>query len=96
MICDKYSKKHKKFQIVIPSWIEEDIEYNPQFTSKLRKMVKQYFKNIAIVYQNGDQQKLLEDENDKSFLILRADLLPQRREIFISLIRISLYFISKI
>ena len=67
MICEKYSKKHKRFQIIIPSWIEEDIEYNPQFTSKLEKIVKQYFKNIAIVYQNGDQQKLLEDENDKSF-----------------------------
>lgn len=89
MICEKYSKKHKRFQIVIPSWIEEDLEYNPQFTSKLRKIVKQYFKNIAIIYQNGDQQKLLEDENDKSFLILRADLLPQKREIFISLIRDS-------
>jgi hypothetical protein len=52
-------KKHQKFQIVIPAWIEEEIEYNPQFTSKLRTIVKQYFKNIAIVYNNGDQHKLV-------------------------------------
>jgi len=89
MICEKYSKKHKKFQIVIPQWIEEEIEYNPQFTSKLRNIVKQYFKNIAIVYNNGDKQKLLEDLEDNSVLLFRADLLPQKREIFISLIKDS-------
>ena len=89
MICEKYSKKHQKFQIVIPSWIEEEIEYNPQFTSKLRTIIKQYFKNIAIVYNNGDQHKLVEDDDDKSFLVFRADLLPQKREIFISLIKDS-------
>jgi len=89
MICEKYSKKHRTFQIVIPSWIEEEMEYNPSFTTKLRKIVKEYFKNIAIVYNNGDQHKILENPEDKSILVFRADLLPQKREIFISLIRDS-------
>lgn len=89
MISQKYIEKHQKFQVIIPNWIQEEIEYNPQFKSKLKKLIEPYYKNIAIIYDDGTTQKILENENEKSVIVFRADILPQKREIFISLIKDS-------
>ena len=89
MISQKYIEKHPKFQVIIPNWIQEEIEYNPQFKSKLKKLIEPYYKNIAIIYDDGTTQKILENENEKSVIVFRADILPQKREIFISLIKDS-------
>ena len=90
MICKNYSKKHSKFQIIIPTWMKEEIEYNPQFRSKLRKIVKSYFKNCKMIYEKDEEEYLLTDDKNKSLLVIRGDLLPQPRNIFISLIKDSI------
>lgn len=89
MISQKYIEKYKKFQVIIPHWIQDEIEYNPQFKSKLKKLIEPYYKNIAIFYDDGTTQKILENENEKSVIVFRADILPQKRETFISLIKDS-------
>lgn len=89
MISKKY-KHHKKFQIIIPNWISDEIEYNPQFTSKIRKIVKPFYKNINIIYPDGNENYLLNDEKENTFLTFRSDILPQQRNIFISLMKDSI------
>jgi hypothetical protein len=88
MICKKYNH-HRKFQVIIPQWISNEIEYNPQFTSKIRKIVKEYYKHIKIIYPDTSEVYLLQDDIDKSCLTFRSDLLPQQRNIFISLMKDS-------
>ena len=36
--------------IVLDGHVHNEIEYNPQFTSKIRKIVKEYYKHIKIIY----------------------------------------------
>lgn len=88
MICKGYSKKHFKFQVVIPSWIDEERE-NPLFLSKIRKVVSKYYDNIYFVNSDG-KEAIVEDAESKSELTFRADILPQQRDIFISLMKDSI------
>tara|TARA_B100000427_G_scaffold329431_1_gene345618 strand:+ start:37 stop:1413 length:1377 start_codon:yes stop_codon:yes gene_type:complete len=88
MICNKYSKRYRLFQIIIPEWIHEDINYDNQFYLKIKKIVEKYYKNLSIVYPD-DEVILFEDNTNKSKLTLRGDILPQKREIFISLMKDS-------
>jgi hypothetical protein len=89
MICKNY-KKYSKFQIIIPEWIKEDIEGNSNFKTKLRKIIKPYFKNCKLIYDKNDEEYILTNDKSKTLLILRGDILPQPRNIFISLIKDSI------
>jgi len=89
MICKKYNH-HKKFQIIIPNWIHEEIEYNPQFTSKLRTITKSFYKNVSIIYADNTEIQLLTDDSSNTRLTFRGDILPQQRNIFISLMKDSI------
>ena len=88
MICKKYSKKHPTFQIIIPEWIHEDINYDNQFYYKIKNIVKKYYQNLKIIYPD-DEVILFEDDKEKSILTLRGDILPQKRDTFISLMKDS-------
>lgn len=88
MICNKYSKKHPVFQIIIPEWVHEDINYDNSFYLRVKKVVEKYFKNLSIVYPD-QELSLFEDKSSKTRLTLRGDILPQKREIFISLMKDS-------
>jgi hypothetical protein len=90
MICTKYSKKHSKFQIVIPSWIEEDLNSSDVFYNKIVKCTKKFYNKLIIKYP--EEEKILyegNEKNKKTELIIRADILPQKRDVFISLMKDS-------
>mgnify|MGYP001262831895 CR=1 FL=1 len=90
MICKNYHKKHRNFQIVIPNWIYETLDENYNFMLQVKKIIRKYYGIFSIV--NNNKEKYILDQNDKKNgeLILRADILPQKREIFISLMKDSI------
>lgn len=88
MICKKY-KHHKDFQIIIPDWIEQDLNENDNFYRKSINIIKKYYENISIKYKDKSEDYFIENENKNSKLTFRADILPQKREIFISLMKDS-------
>ena len=88
MICKNYNK-HKKFQIIIPEWIENDLNGDDTFYRKSMNVIKKYYKNISIIYQDKSEDYFIEDNDKNSKLTFRADILPQKREIFISLMKDS-------
>ena len=87
MICKKYRNKHSNFQIVIPEWIMYDILDDNNFKNKVLKVSSQY-DNILI--QSEDKHIIKGDDKVNSRLVFRADILPQPRGIFISLMKNSI------
>lgn len=88
MICKKYHKKYPKFQIVIPEWIHEDMNYDNQFYYKIKNIIQNYYKNLIIIYPD-DEISLFDDPKSNTLLKLRGDILPQKRNIFKSLMKDS-------
>jgi len=86
MICKKYSKKYKVFEIIIPPWIEEDLVYNYPFKKKSKDIISDYFSLCTLKLKEGENILLYSDDKNKNNLILRGDILPQPREKFIDLI----------
>tara|TARA_Y100000590_G_scaffold209878_1_gene237813 strand:- start:3857 stop:5167 length:1311 start_codon:yes stop_codon:yes gene_type:complete len=91
MICKNYHKKHPKFQVVIPSWIDEEIFENDTFRRTIIKVVKKYYDSIYCIDKEGGRGAgpIYDKKNSTSKIIFRADILPQKREIFISLMKDS-------
>lgn len=87
MICKKYSKQNKLFQIVVPPWIVEMLHESVNFKYKFRNCVKQYYSNVWVV--NNDASKDIFFQGKGNILVIRGDILPQPRETFISLIKYS-------
>jgi hypothetical protein len=87
MICKKYSKEHSVFQVVVPPWIVTMLSESANFKSKFRQCVKHYYSNVWIV--NSDESKDIYFHGKGNLLLIRGDILPQPREIFISLIKQS-------
>lgn len=89
MICKNYHKKHNDFQIVIPKWIYETLDENYNFMNETKKIIMKYYGRLSII--SSEKEKFILDENNKTGeLVLRADILPQKREIFISLMKDSI------
>tara|TARA_Y100000817_G_C16849978_1_gene541652 strand:- start:613 stop:1998 length:1386 start_codon:yes stop_codon:yes gene_type:complete len=89
MICAKYSKKHKNFQIVIPNWIHEDLNDSDSFYNKIIKITKKYYTSLNIKYPNDEVILYGPGKDSGKKLTLRGDILPQKREIFISIMKDS-------
>ena len=89
MICKKYRSKHSFFQIIIPDWIEEEIYTNTNFKSQTLNICKEKYDNISLI--GKEHKTILKGEDKKrSSIVFRADILPQKREIFISLMKDSI------
>jgi len=89
MICKNYHKKHSNFQIVIPHWIYETLDENYQFMLKVKKIIRKYYGTFSIIAKEKHKYILDQNESKPGELIFRADILPQKREIFISLMKDS-------
>ena len=104
MICKKYSKQHSKFQVVIPSWINEEVFENDTFRRKIIKVIKKYYDSIYFIDEadcsgvqsrdlctvdHADHCPIYGKKNSTSKITFRADILPQKRDIFISLMKDS-------
>ncbi len=90
MICKKYGLKHPKFQVIIPAWISEELNSNNTFYYKMINIVKKYYDNIGIIYKDKERYDFITNDNQKTELIFRADILPQQRSIFISIMKDSI------
>lgn len=88
MICKKHCKKHTTFDVIMPDWIIEEINGNSTFFNRVKKIITKYYGNWNILYSDGENIPLIES-NKKSSLTFRGDVLPQPREIFISLMKDS-------
>lgn len=90
MTCKKY-RKHRIFEMIIPEWIEGDLQQDSPFYYKAMKIVKKYYSNVSIKYPDvdGDEDIVMFVENQKNndMFMFRADILPQPRETFISLMK---------
>jgi len=75
--------------MIIPEWICNDLDDDNNFYYSVRSIISKHYKNIEIIYPDKGTSMMLEDDKDKSKLTLRADILPQKREIFISLMKDS-------
>jgi hypothetical protein len=89
MICKNYHKKHRDFQVVIPAWIYETLDENYQFMLDVKTIIRKYYGTVSIINKEKEKFVLAQNEKKKGELILRADILPQKREIFISLMKDS-------
>ncbi len=89
MICKKYSPRYPKFEVVIPDWIHDDINDNSQFYNRIKKIITKYYDNWNILYSDGENVPLVESDNKKKSLTFRADVFPQPRELFVSLMKES-------
>ena len=91
MICKIYHKKHPKFQVVIPSWIDDEVFENDNFRREIIKVIKKYYDSIYCIDKEGGRSRgpIYDKKNSKSRITFRADILPQKREIFISLMKDS-------
>ena len=88
MVCKKYCKKHPHFSMIIPDWIIDEINDNNLFFNKTKSIISKYYNTWYIRYSDGENISLLEGDNKKC-LTFRGDILPQKREIFISLMKDS-------
>lgn len=86
MICKKYHKKHKFFQIIIQQWIIDNLNKSPQLKHRLKTLIYDYYPNVWIL--SGDNKDTFY-EGEGNSLILRGDILPKPREEFISLMKYS-------
>jgi hypothetical protein len=89
MICKVYHKKNRDFQVVIPHWIYDTLDENYTFMLQVKKIIRKFYGTFSII--DKEKQKYILDQNESKLgeLIFRADILPQKREIFISLMKDS-------
>ena len=72
MVCAKYSKKHRYFDIVIPPSIEYFLE---DYRNEILKIVTKYFPNVAYKGKD-DEYSLISNDNSNKVVTFRADILP--------------------
>ena len=89
MICKNYHEKHRVFQVVIPDWIYEMIDENYRFMLQVKNIIRKFYGTFSIITKEKQKYILDKEEGKNGELILRADILPQKREIFISLMKDS-------
>ena len=88
MVCKKYCKKHRKFDVIMPDWIIDEINENSTFFNRVKSIIIKYYGNWNILYSDGVNVPLFES-GTKSCLTFRGDILPQPRGVFISLMKDS-------
>ena len=84
MVTKKYYKKHKKFDIVIPSWFSD-----MNMKRFLKSKVSKYYPNIIIKEKNGDKIILFEDDEKDNTLTFRCDIFPVPNKLMIQIMRNS-------
>ena len=89
MVCKKYHKKNPVFDMVMPEWIIDEINANNAFFNSVKGIISKYYGNWNIIYSDAEDVPLMEDQRVSSRLTFRGDILPQKREIFISLMKES-------
>ena len=87
MIAKKYHKMYPLFQVVVPPWITTMLSENSHFKYKFKQIITKYYPNVWIVNSEGKDSFF---EGIGNSLIIRGDILPQPRPVFISLMKGSI------
>ena len=84
MLGKKYSRVYPFFQIVVPPWITTMLSENKPFKYKFKQVISKYYPNVWIVNSEGKDTFI---EGTGNSLLIRGDILPKPRPVFISLIK---------
>ena len=87
MISKKYSSKYDFFQVVIPGWIIEELTTDGNFKHRLKGVITKYYPNVWLKHEEESKDEFFQGEGKT--LVLRGDILPQPRPVFVSLIKYS-------
>ena len=68
MICKKYSK-HNHFEVIIPDWIIDDINYDSNFYNRIKNIISKYYGNWNIKYSDGEDVPLIESDKEKKLYL---------------------------
>lgn len=91
MICKKYRQKHPSLSVIVQDWITDDLLNDNNIFYKLKKIISKSYDSFDIVTGDGTETFFInKKQKPKSKIIFRGDILPQKREIFISLMKDSL------
>lgn len=81
MICKKYIKKYKNFDIVCPTWIVKDLSENKKNLIPLLK----YYSKIILNTKDSKEEIINKSVNNDFVLSIRGDILPVPNKDMISL-----------
>jgi len=90
MICNKYRSRHPRFQVIVPDWISVGLLDDSNLYYRFRKIISKFYGKITIIVSDGETEEYELNKTDKSEIIIRGDILPQQRNIFISLMKDSI------
>lgn len=85
MIAKKYNKKHKKLDIVIPSWFEKE-----HIDIELRKRISKLYPNILLVHKDKTIKIINEGDKKDNKLTFRCDILPVPNNLMMQLMSNSI------
>lgn len=87
MIVKKY-QKNKKLDVVVPSWIAENLKYDKRSSKQLIKKIGKYFPRIIIKDKDGSSE--LTDTKIGNVFTVRGDVLPVDNKKMFALMKYSL------
>ena len=82
LIAKKY-KKNKRMEIIVPSWVENEIK---DMAKRLKKRIAPFYGNIALRDKKGNTHIIAEDDSNRVFL-LRGDVFPVPNKEMIKLMK---------
>ena len=83
MVAKKYSSKHKKFDIVVPNWVIEELN-----EKEAEKKLNSYYDKLVLIDKNKSKEVLF-DYGNEYVLTLRGDILPVNNKEMFSLMKYS-------
>ena len=86
MVCKKYSKKHLKFDIVIPETI---IYFITDYEEDIMDKVSVYYPNIRCIDKNGESFYITQSDKSDNTLTFRGDILPVKYSCITGIIKNS-------
>ena len=92
MICHKYYNVYNELDVIIPEWVVKRMNsYDINFLTRLKQSTSKY-DNLVYINHNKEEIYLRTDQKyyDGRTLYLRGDILPQKQDIFRSLIKGSI------
>lgn len=76
MVLHKYCESYKKFDIVIPPWIADEILTNQDNLMKKTLQIGSKYYDKIVIKQKQKEQVIFDNKLNNSVLTLRADVLP--------------------
>lgn len=86
MLASKYRRRHSIFQVVLQQWIITDLDNSAFFKHQFKSIITKHYPNVWTVTEDNVLHLF---QGEGATLILRADVLPQPRPMFISLMKHS-------